>query len=67
MKGWVILRMRFTRAKKTTALDPLNTAILLELAKDQKAVGDLVGLASTKAKVLAINPGAPEISALNSL
>ena len=52
---------------KTVELDPFNTAVLLELAKDQKAVGDLAGLAATKAKVLAINPNAPEISALNSL
>jgi tetratricopeptide (TPR) repeat protein len=52
---------------KTVELDPLNTAVLLELAKNQKAIGDLAGLASTKAKVLAINPNAPEISALNSL
>jgi O-antigen ligase len=52
---------------KTIELDPLNTAVLLELAKDQKAVGDLAGLAATKAKVLAINPNAPEIPALNSL
>jgi len=52
---------------KTVELDPLNTAVLLELAKDQKAVGDLAGLAATKAKVLAINPNAPEIPALNSL
>ena len=52
---------------KTVELDPLNTAVLLELAKDQKAVGDLTGLAATKAKVLAINPNAPEIPALNSL
>ena len=52
---------------KTVELDPLNTAVLLELAKDQKAVGDLAGLAATKAKVVAINPNAPEIPALNSL
>jgi O-antigen ligase len=52
---------------KTVELDPLNTAVLLELAKDQKAVGDLAGLAATKAKVLAINPNAPEIPALDSL
>jgi tetratricopeptide (TPR) repeat protein len=52
---------------KTVELDPLNTAVLLELAKDQKALGDLAGLADTKAKVLAINPNAPEIPALNSL
>jgi O-antigen ligase len=52
---------------KTIELDPFNTAVLLELAKDQKAVGDLAGLAATKAKVLAINPNAPEIPALNSL
>lgn len=52
---------------KTIELDPLNTAVLLELAKDQKAVGDLAGLAATKAKVLSINPNAPEIPALNSL
>jgi hypothetical protein len=52
---------------KTVELDPLNTAVLLELAKNQKAVGDLAGLAATKAKVLAINPNAPEIPALNSL
>lgn len=52
---------------KTIELDPLNTAVLLELAKDQKAVGDLVGLAATKAKVVSINPNAPEIPALNSL
>ena len=52
---------------KTIELDPLNTAVLLELAKDQKTVGDLAGLAATKAKVLAINPNAPEIPALNSL
>jgi len=52
---------------KTIELDPLNTAVLLELAKDQKAVGDMAGLAATKAKVLAINPNAPEIPALNSL
>ena len=52
---------------KTIELDPLNTAVLLELARDQKAVGDLAGLAATKAKVLAINPDAPEIPALNSL
>jgi hypothetical protein len=41
--------------------------VLLELAKDQKAVGDLAGLAATKAKILSINPNAPEIPALNSL
>ena len=52
---------------KTVELDPLNTSVLLELARDQKAVGDLAGLAATKAKVLAINPNAPEIPALNSL
>ena len=52
---------------KTVELDPFNTSVLLELARDQKAVGDLAGLAATKAKVLAINPNAPEIPALNSL
>ena len=52
---------------KTAELDPFNTSVLLELARDQKAVGDLAGLAATKAKVLAINPNAPEIPALNSL
>jgi O-antigen ligase len=52
---------------KTVELDPLNTSVLLELARDQKAVGDLAGLAATKAKVLAINPNAPEIPAINSL
>lgn len=52
---------------KTTELDPFNTAALLELAKDQKAVGDLAGLAATKAKLISINPSAPEIPTLNSL
>lgn len=52
---------------KTIELDPFNTVVLLELAKDQKAVGDVAGLAATKAKMVEINPNAPEIPTLNSL
>jgi O-antigen ligase len=52
---------------KTIESDPLNTSLLLEFAKDQLATGDKVGFEKTKAKIISINPGAPEISQIANL
>jgi len=41
---------------KTVELDPLNTSVLLELAKDQLAAGDKVGFEKSKGRILSINP-----------
>jgi O-antigen ligase len=41
---------------KTVELDPLNTSVLLDLAKDQLAASDKDGFEKSKARILAINP-----------
>jgi tetratricopeptide (TPR) repeat protein len=52
---------------KTVELDPLNTSVLLELAKDQLAVGDKSGFELSKSKILAINPDGVDAKSVLSL
>ncbi len=52
---------------KTVELDPWNTSVLLELAKNQLAAGDNVGFEESKKKILGINPNGPDAQAVSSL
>ena len=52
---------------KTVELDPWNTSVLLELAKDQKAAGDESGFANSKAKIVAINPDGLDAQSVKTL
>jgi O-antigen ligase len=52
---------------KTVELDPWNTSVLLELAKNQLAAGDNFGFEESKKKILGINPNGPDAQAVSSL
>ena len=52
---------------KTVELDPLNTSVLLELAKNQLAAGDLAGFEKSKAKILEIDPNGSDAKAVAGL
>jgi O-antigen ligase len=52
---------------KTVELDPWNTSVLLELAKDQKAAGNESGFANSKAKILSINPDGADAQSVKEL
>lgn len=52
---------------KTVELDPWNTSVLLELAKNQLAAGDTVGFRETKIKILGINPNGSDAQAVSGL
>lgn len=52
---------------KTVELDPWNTSVLLELARDQKAAGDQSGFEKSKAKILAISPNSVDAQTAQTL
>jgi tetratricopeptide (TPR) repeat protein len=52
---------------KTVELDPWNTSVLLELAKDQKAAGDNLGFEKSKAKILSFNPDGADAQSVKEL
>ena len=52
---------------KTVELDPLNTSVLLELAKNQLAAGDQSGFEKSKAKILEIDPKSSDAKAVAGL
>jgi O-antigen ligase len=52
---------------KTVELDPWNTSVLLELAKNQLAAGDSVGFEESKKKILRINPNGSDAQAVSGL
>ncbi len=52
---------------KTVELDPWNTSVLLELAKNQLAAGDTAGFEKSKAKILAINPNGADADSVRGL
>jgi O-antigen ligase len=52
---------------KTVKLDPWNTSVLLELAKNQLAAGDNIGFEESKKKILGINPNGSDAQAVSSL
>jgi O-antigen ligase len=52
---------------KTVELDPLNTSVLLELAKNQLAAGDQAGFEKSKAKILEIDPNGSDAKAVAGL
>ena len=52
---------------KTVELDPLNTSVLLELAKNQLAAGDQSGFEKSKAKILEIDPNSSDAKAVAGL
>jgi O-antigen ligase len=52
---------------KTVELDPLNTSVLLELAKNYRASGDAVNFEKTKSAILKINPTGADAQAVNGL
>ena len=52
---------------KTMELDPLNTSVLLELAKDQLAAGDQAGFEKSKARILEIDPNGSDAKAVAAL
>ena len=52
---------------KTVELDPLNTSVLLELAKDQLAAGDQAGFEKSKARILEIDPNGSDAKAVSAL
>jgi tetratricopeptide (TPR) repeat protein len=52
---------------KTVELDPWNTSVLLELAKNQLAAGDSVGFEETKKRILGINPNGSDAQAVSGL
>ncbi len=52
---------------KTVELDPLNTSVLLELAKNQLAAGDQAGFEKSKARILEIDPNGPDAKAVGAL
>jgi Tfp pilus assembly protein PilF len=53
--------------KKTVELDPWNTSVLLELAKDQLAAGDRPAFEKSKSEILRINPAGADAQAVSSL
>jgi tetratricopeptide (TPR) repeat protein len=53
--------------KKTVELDPWNTSVLLELAKDQLAAGDKSAFEKSKSEILRINPTGADAQAVSSL
>ena len=52
---------------KTVELDPLNTSVLLELAKNQRAAGDESGFEKSKARILKIDPNGSDAKAVAAL
>jgi hypothetical protein len=52
---------------KTVELDPWNTSVLLELAKNQLAAGDSVGFEESKKKILRISPNGSDAQAVSGL
>lgn len=52
---------------KTVELDPWNTSVLLELAKNQLAAGDTAGFEESKKKILRINPNGSDAQAVSTL
>jgi O-antigen ligase len=52
---------------KTVELDPLNTSVLLELAKNQLAAGDQAGFEKSKARILEIDPNGSDAKAVAAL
>ena len=52
---------------KTVELDPWNTSVLLELARDQKIAGDKTGFEKSKARLLAINPSGADADSVRGL
>jgi O-antigen ligase len=52
---------------KTVELDPLNTSVLLELAKNYRAAGDAMNFEKTKSAILKINPTGADAQAVNEL
>ena len=52
---------------KTVELDPLNTSVLLELAKNYRASGDAMNFEKTKRGILKINPTGADAQAVNGL
>ena len=52
---------------KTVELDPLNTSVLLELAKNQLAAGDQAGFEKSKARILEIDPNGSDAKAVVAL
>lgn len=53
--------------KKTVELDPWNTSVLLELAKDQLAASDVIGFEESKRKILEINPNGLDAQTVSGL
>jgi O-antigen ligase len=52
---------------KTVELDPFNTSVLLELAKNYRAAGDAMNFEKTKSAILKINPTGADAQAVNGL
>jgi tetratricopeptide (TPR) repeat protein len=52
---------------KTVELDPWNTSVLLELAKNQLAAGDAAGFEESKKNILRISPNGSDAQAVSSL
>jgi O-antigen ligase len=52
---------------KTVELDPLNTSVMLELAKNYRAAGDAMNFEKTKSAILKINPTGADAQAVNGL
>lgn len=52
---------------KTVELDPLNTSVLLELAKNYRASGDVLNFEETKRAILRINPTGADAQSVSGL
>jgi len=52
---------------KTVELDPLNTSVLLELAKNYRAAGDSTSFEKTKSAIFKINPTGADAQAVREL
>lgn len=52
---------------KTVELDPLNTSVLVELAKNQRAAGDQSGFEKSKARILEIDPNGSDATFVRGL
>ncbi len=52
---------------KTVELDPWNTSVLLELAKNQLAAGDAAGFELSKKRILRISPNGSDAQAVSGL
>jgi O-antigen ligase len=52
---------------KTVELDPFNTSVLLELAKNYRAAGDAMNFEKTKSAILKINLTGADAQAVNGL